>query len=152
MRIVLTGAATGIGAETALILSGQGHEVVAFDVARPANVDRWIEVDLSDMAAIERAVASLDGTFDVLINNAGLPPRPGNQALLLAVNVFGLRAMTREMLPKLADGARHRPDTGLQPLEGGGDRLYQGFDQGIGCARYARQFGQPGPGCHRHSG
>lgn len=106
MRVAITGAATGIGAEVVKLLKAEGHQITAFDIAEPANVDRWVAVDLSDMNAIESATASVDGPFDVLINNAGLPPRMGNQVKLLAVNVFGLRAMTRAMLPKLADNAR----------------------------------------------
>lgn len=106
MRVVITGAATGIGAEVVKLLGSEGHEIIAFDVAKPENVSQWVEVDLSDIRAVEAACASLTGSFDVLLNNAGLPPRPGNQSKLLAVNVFGLRAMTYAMLPKLGDGAR----------------------------------------------
>jgi NAD(P)-dependent dehydrogenase (short-subunit alcohol dehydrogenase family) len=106
MRIVITGAATGIGAEVVKLLKSDGHEVTAFDIAKPAQADHWVQVDLSDTSAVDQAVAGLDGPYDALINNAGLPPRDGNQVKLLAVNVLGLRAMTRAMLPKLADGAR----------------------------------------------
>jgi NAD(P)-dependent dehydrogenase (short-subunit alcohol dehydrogenase family) len=106
MRIAITGAATGIGAEVVKLFKSDGHEIVAFDLVEPKNVDQWVQVDLADTAAIGEAVAGLEGTFDVLINNAGLPPRNGNQVVLLAVNVFGLRAMTRAMLPRLNDGAR----------------------------------------------
>lgn len=106
MHIAITGAATGIGAETVKLLKAQGHQITAFDIAESANVDRWIALDLSDMDAILAATAGLEGPFNVLINNAGLPPRENNQVKMLAVNVFGLRAMTRAMLPKLADGAR----------------------------------------------
>jgi NAD(P)-dependent dehydrogenase (short-subunit alcohol dehydrogenase family) len=106
MRVIITGAATGIGAEVVKLLKAEGHHVTAFDVLEPQNVDAWVKVDLSDTDAIKTAVAGLDGSFDVLINNAGLPPREGNQVTLLAVNVFGLRTMTQEMLPRLNDGAR----------------------------------------------
>lgn len=106
MRIAITGAATGIGAETVKLLKAEGHEITAFDIVRPDSVDTWVQVDLSDTGAIAVAADSVVGCFDVLINNAGLPPREGNQAKLLSVNVFGLRAMTRAMLPRLADGAR----------------------------------------------
>ncbi len=106
MRVAITGAATGIGAEVVKLLKAQGAEVIAFDILRPENVDHWVEVDLSDMDAIASACNSVEGPFDVLINNAGLPPREGNQVKLLSVNVFGLLAMTRAMLPKLAKGAR----------------------------------------------
>ena len=103
MRVVISGAATGIGAETVKILKARGAEITALDIAKPEGVDRWIAVDMSDMAAV---AAQLDASYDVLINNAGLPPRPGNAEVLLAVNVFGLRALTRAVLPKLKDGAR----------------------------------------------
>lgn len=106
MHIAITGAATGIGAETVTLLRSRGHEITAFDIAEPANVDHWIPVDMADMAAIETAAARAKGPFDVLISNAGLPPRDDNAVDVLAVNVLGLRAMTRALLPKLRDGAR----------------------------------------------
>lgn len=106
MHIAITGAATGIGAETVRLFRAGGHRITAFDIARPDNVDRWIELDLCDMAAVDAAASRVEGPIDVLINNAGLPPRAGNQERLLALNVFGLRQMTRAMLPRLADGAR----------------------------------------------
>lgn len=106
MRIAITGAATGIGAEVAKLLKTQGNEIIAFDIVEPSNVDTWIAADLSNMDAVAAAAVQIDGPIDVLINNAGLPPREGNQVALLALNVFGLRAMTRAMLPKLAKGAR----------------------------------------------
>lgn len=106
MRIAITGAATGIGAETVTLFKARGHEITAFDIAEPALVDRWIPVDMADMAAVETAAAQAEGPFDVLVSNAGLPPRDGNAADVLAVNVLGLRAMTRALLPKLRDGAR----------------------------------------------
>jgi NAD(P)-dependent dehydrogenase (short-subunit alcohol dehydrogenase family) len=106
MRIAITGAATGIGAETVTLLKAKGHEITAFDIAEPVNADLWIPVDMADLAAIDAAAAQAEGPFDVLISNAGLPPRDGNAVDVLAVNVLGLRAMTRALLPKLADGAR----------------------------------------------
>ncbi len=106
MRVVITGAATGIGLATASQLKASGAEVVAIDIARPADgVDRWIETDLSDPAAIGDAVGALEGTYDALINNAGLPPRQGLSEKILAVNFFGLRRITEAMLAKLAPGA-----------------------------------------------
>tara|TARA_B110000908_G_scaffold147197_1_gene178702 strand:- start:144 stop:914 length:771 start_codon:yes stop_codon:yes gene_type:complete len=106
MRVVITGAATGIGAETVRILKKGGHEVHALDIVEPANVDQWHQVDLANMEAIKAVCEKLEGSFDVLINNAGLPPRLDNQIQLLSVNIFGLREVTRQMLPKLNDGAR----------------------------------------------
>lgn len=88
MHIAITGAATGIEAELVTLMKAEGHRITAFDILEPANVDTWVKVDLSDMDAIGRCTADLEGPFDVLVNNAGLPPREGNQVKLLAVNVF----------------------------------------------------------------
>ena len=101
----MTGGATGIGAEVATKLAALGHEVTAFDVHEPTGVHRWIKTDLSDQSSIDAALAQVDGPFDALINNAGLPPRDGLEEAILLVNFFGLRAFLVGMLPKLAEGA-----------------------------------------------
>lgn len=106
MRVLLTGAATGIGAATVEKFKDQGCHVTAFDIQEPANVDRWLSVDLTDVAAVKTACDQVDGPFDVLINNAGLPPRDDNQLDVLTVNFLSLRTVTETLLPKLADGAR----------------------------------------------
>lgn len=105
MRIAITGAASGIGAATVARLKGDGHNVTAFDIAEPAGVDKWIPVDMSDIEAIRAAVAQVEGPFDALINNAGLPPRKGLEAKILAVNALGLVALVEALLPILAPGA-----------------------------------------------
>ena len=46
MRIAITGAATGIGAETVKLLKAEGHHVTAFDIAEPQGVDQWVQVAL----------------------------------------------------------------------------------------------------------
>ncbi|MEM7439440.1 MAG: SDR family oxidoreductase [Pseudomonadota bacterium] len=105
MRVALTGGASGIGAAVVDRMKADGHEVTSFDIAEPAGVDRWIETDLSDPASVDAAIEAADGPFDVLINNAGLPPRDGLEAKILAVNWFGLMHFLDGMLDKLADGA-----------------------------------------------
>lgn len=106
MRVALTGAATGIGAEVAARLKRNGHAVVAFDICEPEkNADRWIRTDMSDPASIEAALAEADGPFDALINNAGVPPRDGNAELVLNINFIGLRQFLNGMLDKLAPEA-----------------------------------------------
>ena len=105
MRVALTGAATGIGAEVAAKLKARGDHVTAFDIAEPAGVDHWIKVDLSDPKSIATALSQAEGPFDALINNAGLPPREGLAELVLQVNFFGLRSFMEGMLDKLSQGA-----------------------------------------------
>ncbi len=106
MRVALTGGATGIGAAVAEKLMSAGHDVVAFDISEPSQpVTQWIQTDLSDPTSIASALDSATGTFDALINNAGLPPREGLEITILQVNFFGMRAFLTGMLDKLNPGA-----------------------------------------------
>lgn len=104
-KIIVTGAASGIGAETAKVLKAQGATIIGMDLNEPqANVDQYIKVDFSDPDSIEKAVASAPGGIDALCNIAGLPPTK-DRALVLKVNFLGLRHFTELMIDKLSDGA-----------------------------------------------
>jgi len=104
-RIVVTGSASGIGWETSRLLSEQGAEVLGVDLARNFDhVEEFYRADLSDKRTVEALVDVLPKGLDGLVNNAGLPPtRPAH--LLLAVNLVGLKHLTRLLVPKLAHGA-----------------------------------------------
>lgn len=105
-RVIITGCASGIGAEVARLLKQRGAEVTGLDVVEPkADVDRYLPVDLSQRDSLDRAAAALQGPYDALCNIAGLPCRPGLREKVLAVNVLGLRRLTRAVLPKLGSGA-----------------------------------------------
>lgn len=87
-RIIVTGAATGIGRSTAMRVAAQGAKVAAFDVndtdgtATIADINesggdaRYWHVDVRDDAAVSGAVAAaenwLGGGIDVLIHVAGV--------------------------------------------------------------------------------
>ncbi|MFM2343266.1 MAG: hypothetical protein RLZZ592_2919 [Pseudomonadota bacterium] len=103
--LVITGAASGIGAATAAHCAALGARVLCVDMRPPARQHAgFFQADLSDPAAIDRLVAELPAGIDGLANIAGLPPtRPA--ADVLKVNLLGLRHLTLGLLPKLADGA-----------------------------------------------
>jgi len=103
--IIVTGAASGIGAATAELAAAQGAEVISVDINRPAQpVGDFIQADLSDRASIDELVAALPARANGLANVAGLPPtRPAES--VLAVNLVGLKYLTTSLVPKLADGA-----------------------------------------------
>lgn len=103
--IVVTGAASGIGAATAALARQWGARVIAVDIVPLGDAaQEFIAADLSDPAAIDRLVQALPAGLNGLANIAGLPPtRPA--AEVLKVNLVGLKYLTERLVPKLADGA-----------------------------------------------
>lgn len=115
---LITGCSTGFGRELAKILIGRGDRVVvtARDAAKLADLVAGHEADTlavkldvdtpADIAAAVQATKAKFGRIDVLVNNAGYgylsAVEEGEDAEIRAMfetNVFGLAAMTREVLP-----------------------------------------------------
>jgi NAD(P)-dependent dehydrogenase (short-subunit alcohol dehydrogenase family) len=74
---VITGAASGIGAETARRFGEEGATVAGVDLAAGAVGDLALEADVSDEAQVRdfyARVRSEFGRIDVLFNNAGINP------------------------------------------------------------------------------
>jgi NAD(P)-dependent dehydrogenase (short-subunit alcohol dehydrogenase family) len=104
-RIVVTGVASGIGAETAAEMKRQGATVIGIDRNRAAmNVDLFLQGDLSDPTDIDQLVESVPAGINGLCNIAGLPPT-APPAMVLKVNCLGLKRLTIGLVPKMADGA-----------------------------------------------
>ena len=73
--IIVTGAASGIGAATAAFVASRGAEVISVGINGPSQpVGRIGQADLSDKASIDRLVAVLPFGAQGLANIAGLPP------------------------------------------------------------------------------
>jgi NAD(P)-dependent dehydrogenase (short-subunit alcohol dehydrogenase family) len=74
---VITGAASGIGAETARVFAAEGARVVGVDLSSGAEGELTIEADVSDEQQVrdmyQRTRDEL-GRIDVLFNNAGINP------------------------------------------------------------------------------
>jgi len=104
-RIIVTGSSSGIGWETARILTDQGAEVLGVDLNKNFDhVEELYRADLSDQRTIEVLADTLPSGIDGLVNNAGLPPtQPADK--LLKVNLIGLKYLTNLMITKLTDGA-----------------------------------------------
>ncbi len=104
-KIVVTGAASGIGAETAKIIKSQGAVVIGLDINEPeVDVDEYFRVDFRDPSSIETAVVVLPDGIDALCNVAGLPPTK-DRVDVIKVNFLGLRHFTELLIDKLNDGA-----------------------------------------------
>ncbi len=102
--IIVTGAASGIGQETANELRRRGATVIGVDRNPATSVDRFFEVDLLDPLAIDDLAAALPDGAAGLCNIAGVAPtRP--PAEVLRVNTLALIRLTSLLVPKLTDGA-----------------------------------------------
>jgi NAD(P)-dependent dehydrogenase (short-subunit alcohol dehydrogenase family) len=74
---VITGTASGIGAETARLFRSEGASVVGVDVSSDAAGDLAIQADVTDAGQVEGVYAQARerfGKIDVLFNNAGISP------------------------------------------------------------------------------
>ncbi|WP_445166213.1 coniferyl-alcohol dehydrogenase [Mycolicibacterium sp. Dal123E01] len=107
-RVVVTGCASGIGAQLCGQLTELGAEVVGLDLRPPApdtvRLTDFVEIDLADSDSIDRAAASVRGPIDALFNVAGVSSGIGNPLLVVTINFLGTRHFTEAMLPKLVAG------------------------------------------------
>ena len=102
--VVVTGAASGIGAEVARLARFEGATVIGMDRNDPGlTLDGFVTVDLSSTGSIDDAIAKLPQRVDALCNIAGVPGT-ANPALLAKVNYLGLRYLTSGLLPRMPAG------------------------------------------------
>jgi NAD(P)-dependent dehydrogenase (short-subunit alcohol dehydrogenase family) len=109
-RVVITGAASGIGQATAAALRDRGCTVVGLDLNAGAGV---LACDVRDQSSVYTAVAAaIDqlGGLDVLINCAGVgdpqpaSERPGEDALrVIDVNLMGTWRVTAAAIDALRE-------------------------------------------------
>lgn len=141
--VVITGANRGIGLALArelasggwLVLAGarnpaSAHALQAASREATRGAIEILALDVRDDASVRAAVAETEGrvrALDVLVNNAGVLPEQGNEALedlaldcfeeAFAVNVVGVARVTRLFLPLLGR-ARHPRVVNLSSLMG----------------------------------
>jgi NAD(P)-dependent dehydrogenase (short-subunit alcohol dehydrogenase family) len=120
--ILITGASTGFGRDTAETLTREGHSVFAsfrdragrnksHAEALQSKGINVVELDVTSDDSVERAVSnvlSVAGRIDVLVNNAGIASAGVSEAFtteqvkdLFEVNVFGIQRVLRAVLPTL---------------------------------------------------
>ena len=109
-RVIVTGAAGGIGGAACTALREHGAQVIGLDLHAGDDV---IACDVRDQASVDAAVAEAIGRLgglDVLINNAGIgTPQsaavaPDDDALaVLDVNLVGPWRVTAAALPALLE-------------------------------------------------
>ena len=81
---VVTGTASGIGAESARLFAAEGAKVVGIDLSTESEGDLTIEADVSDEGQVVEAFRRVEqefGRIDVLMNNAGINPTDDGSVL-----------------------------------------------------------------------
>ncbi len=101
--VVVTGAASGIGAAVTSRLRKDGWTTVGIDRAPAAGADRSVLCDLSDPASVDAALSDFHDQVSVLCNVAGVPGT-APPATVVSVNLLGLRHLTEAILPQVRDG------------------------------------------------
>lgn len=119
-RVVVTGATSGIGLQTARILAAFGADVVLAVRNEKKGADAAVLVaeraagrvdvrrlDVSDLSSVREFAAGI-GVVDVLVNNAGVMGLPFGRTVdghetQIATNHLGHFALTNLMLPELTD-------------------------------------------------
>ncbi len=103
--VVVTGAASGIGAATAELAAVHGATVHTIDVAPIDGGADNHRCDLGDRAAIDTVVDALPDRIDVVMNCAGVPNGGRfSPETVMRVNWLGLRHLTEALLPRVPDG------------------------------------------------
>lgn len=131
-RVLVTGTSSGFGLAITVELAKQGWDVVATmrDLSKRGELDRALaaggasrtvtieQLDVTDPASIERAVAALDlpnRQLDAVVHNAGVAAGGAFEDLpetdvrrIMEVNYFGVLALTKRLLPTFRAQRRGR--------------------------------------------
>lgn len=121
---LVTGAGAGIGKAIAQALAAQGSTVIlaarrlelleqaASEIRQAGGRAEALQLDITDRSGVKDAIAGIvqqHGGIDVLVNNAGMMPMPGNLVdaddqiwdELLLVNTTGTYNVTKAVLPTM---------------------------------------------------
>ncbi|MDD4316063.1 MAG: SDR family NAD(P)-dependent oxidoreductase [Clostridia bacterium] len=109
---VISGASSGIGKETALLLAKSGYRVFGLNrTASDISGVEFVKTDITDNESIKSAIAYIAakvGRIDLLVNNAGMgisgsiEHTPSERAAyIFDVNFFGAFELTKAALPHM---------------------------------------------------
>lgn len=150
---IVTGAASGLGAETAAYLKAQGAIVIGVDLQKAANLDASYVCDVTQEAAVSELIAAVVkqfGAIHIVINCAGIAPasrvvgRDGPHSLdlfnkVIQVNLVGTFNIIRLVAAQMSQ---------QEPVDTDGERgviintaSVAAFEGQLGQAAYAASKG-----------
>lgn len=104
-RVLITGAASGIGHACATAMAAADFAVIEWDLAADPSVD------VSSTASVQAATAALDGRLDAVVLAAGVSRMASlvettddEWNLQMNVNAFGVFNSLRSLVPQIKDG------------------------------------------------
>jgi NAD(P)-dependent dehydrogenase (short-subunit alcohol dehydrogenase family) len=110
-RVAVTGGASGLGAAVVRAVRKQGGTAVALDRQKPPDDVAWVEVDLTDPAAAESAVADAEeaiGPLTAVVTAAGIDAcgriedvELADWIKVISVNLIGTAAVAKAAVPRL---------------------------------------------------
>jgi len=104
-KVVITGAASGMGQAAAQLLVDLGAEVYALDIAEVSvPAAKAIKLDMKDPATIDAALEALPAEIYALFNCAGVPNPPFSDQDTVLINFVGLRYLTEALIPRISTG------------------------------------------------
>lgn len=116
---VVTGGASGIGAEVARQLQASGATVVSWDLSAPDDTGTALRVDVTDRQGVERAALQTIarwGGIDFLVNSAGFAGPtvpldaydPDAWTRIVEVNLVGVFNVCRAVVPHMRKAGQGR--------------------------------------------
>jgi NAD(P)-dependent dehydrogenase (short-subunit alcohol dehydrogenase family) len=104
-RVVVTGAATGVGAALLDVLAElDAAHVTVVDLKKPSGPHHeFLEADLSDPRAVDAVLTAVEGDLHALFNNAGVADTMAPRTVI-AVNYLALRRLSDRLLDQMPEG------------------------------------------------
>ncbi len=147
--IILTGASSGIGFQTAEMLAKQGHAVYGaarrvekMDPLKAFGV-KPLQMDVTSGESVDKAVETIvaaEGRIDVLVNNAGYGSYGAVEDVSIEearrqfdVNIFGVAMLTKKVLPYM----RRQHSGTIVNISSMGGRLTTYFGAWYHATKYA---------------
>lgn len=104
-RVVVTGAASGMGEAAVELLHELGAEIHALDISDVSGpAAQFIRTDVGSRESLDQAIEQLPAQIDAIFNIAGVASPPAEAVQCMLINYIGHRYLTEQLLPRLLRG------------------------------------------------